>query len=297
MSEPIVSEVEAQINSYLTHPRTTGLAKTTRDLYKTILVNQLLPFCQLHSIPKLTPDLVDLMEDYVDFLRSNDLSAKTAQNYITVTKFFMRFLKMPLEFTYRIPRLDKQAWDLKHQRRWFSDRDIAMCKTHRFDRDHNRNHLLICLFCETGARVGEIEHIKRGDVNIEQNQILLRHSKTIPRTVFFSGETSIYLEKFLKDKFPDPTTDSFKRLFPGKNQLYKITNRMLAELGLKKKGDGRGPHTFRHFVATDLHYNKNMELTHVAALLGDTPETISSRYLHPTAQMLQSKIKKASGWS
>ncbi|MCP4722269.1 MAG: hypothetical protein GY860_22645 [Desulfobacteraceae bacterium] len=65
MSEPIASEIEAQINSYLTHPRTSGLAKTTRDLYKTILVNLLIPFCRRQNILKLTPDLIDHMEDYV----------------------------------------------------------------------------------------------------------------------------------------------------------------------------------------------------------------------------------------
>lgn len=42
---------------------------------------------------------------------------------------------------------------------------------------------------------------------------------------------------------------------------------------------------------------RGMELTDVAFLLGDTPETISSRYLYPNAEMLQNRIKKASGWS
>lgn len=288
--------IETAVKYYLTHPKTTGLARTTQSLYRTILINYFIPFCYKNNIIELNTNIINYMEDYVDFLRSNKLSAKTTQNYVTVTKFFMKFLKFPIEFTYKIPRIDKQKWDLKHQRRWFSDRDIAMCKTHIFKNNHIRNHLLICLFCETGARVGEIEYIKVKDVNIEQNEILLRQSKTVPRTVFFSQETSIYIENLLKKKFSN-NTDINKKLFPGKNQLYKITNRMLAELGLKNKGDGRGPHTFRHFVATDLHYNKDMELTHVAALLGDTPETISSRYLHPTAQMLKSKIKKASGWN
>ncbi len=209
----------------------------------------------------------------------------------------MRSIGFPIDFTYRIPRIDKQKWDLKHQKRWFSDKEIVMCKTHTFKTNHIRNRILVRLFLETGARVGEIEHIKRGDVNIEQETLLLGHSKTIPRSAFFSQETAIYMEKFFKAKFPDPTQDSFKKIFPGKNQIYKIIDRMLKELGLKSADDGRGAHTFRHFVATDLHYNKGMELTHVAALLGDKPETISSRYLHPTAQMLQSKLKKASGWS
>jgi hypothetical protein len=30
--------------------------------------------------------------------------------------------------------------------------------------------------------------------------------------------------------------------------IYKIIDSMLKDLGLKTKGDGRGPHTFRHYA-------------------------------------------------
>ena len=78
--------------------------------------------------------------------------------------------------------------------------------------------------------------------------------------------------------------------------IYKVIDGMLKDLGLKTKGDGRGPHTFRHYVATNLRYNFRMDLDHVARLLGDTQKTISSRYLHPTAEMLHNLINRASGW-
>ena len=121
-------------------------------------------------------------------------------------------------------------------------------------------------------------------------------TKTTPRPVFFTPETAIYLKKHLEAFFPDPEKDSFKKIFPGKNMIYKIINSMLKNLGLKTKGDGRGPHTFRHYVATNLRYNFRMDLDHVARLLGDTQKTISSRYLHPTAEMLHNLINRASGW-
>lgn len=297
MSISIVSEVEAQIHSYLNHQNTLALAKTSKDLYHIILCLKLRSFCKENNIQRLDETFMDHMPALTIFLRDQDLSAQTTQQYLTIVKVLMKFLGHPVEFTYRIPRQDKQAFDLKHQKRWFSDREIAMCKTYQFKRNHARNHVLVRLFLETGARINEIAHIRRGDVSTIEETILLGHSKTVPRSVFFSQETAIYIERFFHAKFPDPAIDSFKKIFPGKNRIYKIINAMLLDLGLKTKGDGRGPHTFRHYTATDLHYNRNMELTHVAALLGDTPDTISSRYLHPTAQMLHGKIKKASGWS
>ncbi len=77
MSISIVSDVEAQINSYLNNPRTIGLARTTHGLYRTVLMNNLLPFCQRNDILKLDSGLLAHMEGYIVFLRGNKLSAKT----------------------------------------------------------------------------------------------------------------------------------------------------------------------------------------------------------------------------
>lgn len=293
----IVPEVEQQINSYLTHPHTLALAKSSQYSYRIILQKKLLVFCQENEIQKLNEGFLEYMEDFILFLRSTNLAARTIQQYLTVVKFFLKSIGHKLKHTYKIPRADKQAFDLKHQKRWFSDIDIAACKTYHFPTQHTRNHVLVKLFCETGARIDEIAHIQRGNVNLEKKTILLGHSKTVPRPVFFSQETAIFIERLFKDKFPDPTETAFKNIFPGKNRIYKIVIGMLNDLGLKSEGDGRGPHTFRHFVATTLHYTMGMEITHVAALLGDKTGTIIDCYLHPTAEMLQSKMSKAAGWS
>ena len=60
------------------------------------------------------------------------------------------------------------------------------------------------------------------------------------------------------------------------------------------KGPGPDLRMHRKRMGNRNRLNK-LELTSVAALLGDTPETISSRYLHPTAEMLQSEVERAFG--
>lgn len=290
MSECILSSVQGQIQAYFNHPNTLALAKSTQRLYSGVAKNKLIPFCRLKNIDQLGESFNDHMDDYADFLRLED-SARTTASYLTISKIFFRFHDIEIKHTYRIPRADKQANDLKHERRWFSATDIARCKTYHHRVHHNRNHCLIRLLIETGARVDEVAHIKAGDIDIEGKRILLSHSKTIPRPVFFSQETGIFLEKHLEDNFTLP--DDFDRnIFPSKNMLYKVVKEMLDDLGLKSKGDGRGPHTFRHFTATFLRYVRKIDLDHVARLLGDTPETISTRYLHPTAEMLHSLMKE-----
>nr|WP_321399408.1 site-specific integrase [uncultured Desulfobacter sp.] len=289
------SHVENQIESYLTHPHTIGLSKETRKAYKCVLQGQLLYFCEKSQITTLDTSFESNMENFVSFLLGRGADPYTIQHYLTVTKFFLKKIGHQVNHTYKIPRDAKRRHDLKHQRRWFSDQDIALCMTYRFPAMHIRNHLLVRLLVETGARVNEIAHIQVGNVNFEKRTILISYSKTIPRPVFFSQESGIFMKRYFADKFPDPALVSDENIFPGKNQIYKVIVGMLDDLDLKSHGDCRGPHTFRHYVATYLHYVKNMKLTSVAALLGDTPETISGNYLHPTAEMLQSEVERAFG--
>lgn len=297
MTETGISEIEKQVNIYLNAPNTCALAKKTRTLYRAVLLKKFLPFARGRGMLSMDGEIQGAMDDYTRFLTDAGLSAHSTQQYLTITKIFMAAAGRPVKYTFKIPRAEKQAHDLKHQQRWFNDRDIARCKTYRFPKNHTRNHVLVRLMIETGARVNEIANIRVGDVQLDKGTILLGVSKTIPRPVFFSQETGIYIGQFLGKQFPDMAMDAFKQIFPGSNQIWRIIVEMLTALGLKKKGDGRGPHTFRHFTATDLHFVRGMDLTDVAFLLGDTPETISSRYLHPNAEMLQSRMKKASGWN
>ncbi|WP_320040762.1 tyrosine-type recombinase/integrase [uncultured Desulfobacter sp.] len=295
MPELLVPDVQTQINSYLEHPHTVGLSKETRKAYKCVLQGQLLEFCEKSQITTFDTSFEDKMENFVSYLLGHGANPYTIQHYLTITKFFMKKIGAPINHTYKIPRDAKRRHDLKHQRRWFTDQDIAQCMTYQFPVMHVRNHLLVRLLVETGARINEIAHITVGNVNFGKRTILISYSKTIPRPVFFSQESGIFMKRYFKTEFTEPESAADQRIFPGKNQLYKVVVGMLDDLGLKSHGDCRGPHTFRHYVATYLHYVKNMKLTSVAALLGDTPETISSNYLHPTAEMLQSEVERAWG--
>ncbi|MBU1193949.1 MAG: site-specific integrase [Proteobacteria bacterium] len=291
-----VSEIESQINQFFEAETTKALAKATKDAYKGVCYKQLLPFCKRHGITRLDDSFNAFMDKYAISIRERGISAQTTRSYLTTSKLLFRFHDITIKHTYRIPRADKQKNDLKHEMRWFSGEEIALCKTYKFPKRHTRNHLLVRILVETGARVDEVAHIRVCDIRLESKTILISHSKTIPRPVFISPESAIYMKQYLAQSFPDPHKDAFKRIFPGKNMMYKIIVAMLSDLGLKTPNDGRGPHTFRHYTATNLRYNMNMDLDHVARLLGDTPETISTRYLHPTAGMLQNLVNKASGY-
>ncbi len=108
-------------------------------------------------------------------------------------------------------------------------------------------------------------------------------------SISYLPEVESQINQYFKSQNTMALADSTKALYNAvlrKKLLpfYKIIDSMLKDFGLKTKGDRRGPHTFRHYMATNLRYNFRMDLDHVARLLGDTQKTISSRYLHPTAE-------------
>jgi len=296
MSEVYLSEVEDQINQYFNFQPTEALAESSWRAYQGVLWKKLLPFCKTMGITKLDESFADRINDYVNFLRLQDCKGQTILSYLTITKLLFTHHNIPLKFSYRIPRKDKQARDLKHEKRWFSRIDIARCKTYVFQRNHNRNRALIRIMCETGARLNEITSLKYEDISIQACTLLFGVSKTVARTVKISPETAIYLDRFLRKKFPVPPLDTTITVFPGKNRVYKLVTAMLDDLGLKSQKDGRGPHTFRHWLATHLYFEVGADITDIAYMLGDQRDTIQDHYLHPTPDMMANRLKRASGF-
>lgn len=289
-SNNITITTETQINNYLTSQNVNSLAKSTKRLYTVVLKTKFLPFCIDNNILVLDSTIVEYFDKFIEYLTNQNLTSQSIQQYLIILKFFLKKINITVSYTYKIPRDSKQKHALKHQNRWFTSLNIAQCKTYVFSKNHIRNRILVRILCETGARINEISNIKISDINLNSCEILLSVSKTTPRLVFISQDTGLYIEKYFKEKNINPTSNN--TLFPSANQIWRIVIDMLTDLKLKSKGDGRGPHTFRHYVATQLYFSKGMDLTEVAFLLGDKPETISNNYLHPDSTMLRTRMQK-----
>ncbi|MBT5973216.1 hypothetical protein [Desulfobacula sp.] len=113
-----------------------ALADSTKALYNAVIRKKLLPFCKELRIDNLNEKFTDHMDGFGGFLRDKKVSAHTIQSYLTITKLLFTFHGHHIKHTYKIPRQDKQAFDLKHEKRWFSGEDIAKCKTYMFKVNH-----------------------------------------------------------------------------------------------------------------------------------------------------------------
>jgi len=277
-----------KIEEFLNSSDIKGLAESTQQSYRHALVSNYYTFhtrdCS-HPLERIQKE--EVLGEFVDWLQRKGTSGTTIQQYLTIVKLFYKWCGTPVEYTYRIPRDERQGNATKRMERWFDEKDILLCLNHF---DHTRNNIMIRLFAETGIRVQELSDIQSKDIIILERTIWIQKSKTKPRAVFFSPKTSGLLEGYFRQPAEYPS------VFPSAGQIKTIVRTMLEDLGLKNPKDGRGPHTFRHWCATYLFYVGDMRLQDIARLLGDTPDVIEKTYLHPTPAMLRSRIDKAMGW-
>jgi len=273
--------MKQQIQEFLSNP---ALRENTRSLYSSVLTNSF--YEMFHSCNDIN------LKRYAAYLEHEGLSGTSIQQYLTVAKSFMRSVGLNPDYKYRIRADEKRQHTLNRESRWFSTDEIHQCLSYRFQNADStskrlRNRCIVRLLIETGVRVDELSSMHHADFNVPKGHVMVQRTKTQPRPVFFSKVTGKLVGKHL-----DNTLET-AGLFPTTSQIRRVVCEMLNDLGLKSQGDGRGPHTFRHYIATHMVYVWDMMLEDVARILGDKPETIRNEYLHPTASMLKRRIDKA----
>jgi hypothetical protein len=112
-----LSELESQVNQYFKSQNTMALADSTKALYNAVIRKKLLPFCKENGITKLNEKFTGNMDNFGEFLRLKSVSAYTIQSYLTITKLLFSFHGYHIKHTYKIPRQEKQAFDLKHEKK------------------------------------------------------------------------------------------------------------------------------------------------------------------------------------
>ena len=286
-----------KFQEYLQSAPVKALSKNTSALYAHSL-NHAQKFVKHNKIPE-DEGIKWLSENigkFSEYLERQQLSGKSIQQYLTGTKIFLKWAGHKVEFTYKISNKDRQANKLKHLGRWFDEHDIALCLDYQFPKSDPLNSLayriLVRLLLETGGRIGELATLKLEDIDMEECSLVL-HGKSEARPVFFGPKTLELLVQFKK-------TLKMKKdqlIYPSVERCKQLIVEMLVDLGLKKPGgDGRGPHTFRHYCASYLFFIGEMRIDDISFLLGDNVETIRAHYLHPTSWMLRMKVAKAYHW-
>lgn len=288
-----------EISEFLESPNVKAMTPKSQEKYKYALTSFETFLKKNNSEKRNLTYISKRLPAFSLYLKKQGKSGNSTQQYITIVKIFLKTYGVTSDFQYRITSEEKKALQFKKINRWFNDNDIQKCLKYSFPdvidyEIKTRNKLLVRLLCETGARIHEITNISFGDFDTDNCTVFLQDSKTEPRPAFYSDETKKLIDQILLiNKFSTKSTKVFKTT----DWCKKIIFTMLENLGLKGEKDGRGPHTFRHYVATHLYYNGEMDLNDLATVLGDRPDTIRNEYLHPTPEMLRKRVVKAWGWN
>lgn len=163
---------------------------------------------------------------------------------------------------------------------------------HVLDLPTARDYLIVEIFYQTGIRLSELIHLKRGEVSDHTDQIKVLGKRNKERIVPVGIELSKCLKHYLElrdEKYgmlKDQSlflTDRGKPMYP--KFVYNLVHRMLTEVTTITR---RSPHILRHSFATAM-LDHGADINAVKELLGHSSLASTQVYTHLTAE----KLKKA----
>jgi site-specific recombinase XerD len=145
-------------------------------------------------------------------------------------------------------------------------------------RQGNRNYLLIKLLLETGMRMTELRNVRIKDLDLENNLIHLKHTKTnTERYVCYKNETKMELIQFIQNRgqndcvFVNNRSDQLTVAY-----IETLFHKIRRFLGLQQSVS---PHKWRHTFAT-VFLKRGGDLETLRILLGHTNLKTTQKYLH-----------------
>jgi integrase/recombinase XerD len=141
-----------------------------------------------------------------------------------------------------------------------------------------RNYLLIKLLLETGMRMTELRNVRIRDLDLENNLIHLKHTKTnTERYVCYKNETKLELIQFIQNRgqndwvFVNNRSDQLTVAC-----IETLFHKIRRFLGLQQSVS---PHKWRHTFAT-VFLKRGGDLETLRILLGHTNLKTTQKYLH-----------------
>jgi integrase/recombinase XerC len=160
-----------------------------------------------------------------------------------------------------------------------------------------RDKVIIELFYATGIRSGELETIKKKDIDFYQHTVKVLGKRRKERIIPFSQKLVPVLKDYIQSYentfgfFENEAlflvTNKGKDIYP--KLIYRTVRKYLDMVATIQK---RSPHVIRHTFATHL-LNNGADLMAIKELLGHTSLSATQVYTHTSVEKLKESYKQA----
>lgn len=163
-----------------------------------------------------------------------------------------------------------------------------------------QDRTILELFYSTGIRLSELTGLNLTDVDLRQNQIIVKGKGNKQRIVPLGKTAAGFLEEFRQKRTelygPRTNTDARKALFiaPGGQRLYDRAVRYMVEKYLKQTSEvtQKSPHVLRHSFATHM-LDNGADIRIVKEFLGHTNLAATQVYTHTSVERLKQVYEQA----
>ena len=150
-----------------------------------------------------------------------------------------------------------------------------------------RDMAMIMTFLLTGARLREIVHLDRGDIDLHQSTIWLHRKggevNILPLADFAKMELKPYLKQRRRRSRTRALFISCRNRRISRSTVWHLVKKYLKKARIKTHG--MGPHALRHTFATLL-LNQGENLRVIQSLMNHKSLATTARYLHSRSQEL-----------
>ncbi|MDB5077086.1 MAG: xerD [Chloroflexi bacterium] len=307
------------LNLYLDHLTLRGRAPATIRTYATSIGSFFAFLAGRGKEPARTPVTVVQLSDIAAFLLYATRAGRkpaTRAAYLTALTAFFRYLILNRQYPGTVEALRAQLGELTvmgakgrpapDQRLPAlvrgADSALHAAKGDRARLVSARNRAILHTLIASGMRVSEVSSLSRPDIDWERGQALILGKGGRQRLVFFSPEAIAAVNLYLDMRGDDGFTPLFlhhdnahaaqlarERAMKGEGESLRLSPRQIQSVVralARKEGIRATPHTFRHFVATELLNDAGADIRDVQEILGHASLATTQIYTHKGATRL-----------
>lgn len=247
------------------------------------------------DVSKIT---TDELEEYLSYLKKNNLSSRSISHNISVIRTLYKFLlinkyiEKDIAVFLELPKLKKALPKVLTIEEVDKLLDISLTNEFSY-----RNKAMLELMYATGLRVSELVNLKLNDIDIDSCLVKTMGKGSKERIIPLGDYALFYLKEYvykyrtlmMKDKIHDYIFVNNHGSKLTRQGFFKIIKELAKEKGINKD---ISPHTLRHSFATHL-LDRGADLRSIQEMLGHSNIATTQIYTHISNKHIENNYNNA----